>query len=190
MIRTFIAVEIDQLIIQRITSVIDQLAPRLKSIRWVGTGNFHLTLKFLGAIDENKVEPIGAVLTTALRPFPRLTINAKGVGVFPNPRRPRVLWVGLVGSQLESLKAKVDLALTPLGVAPEEKIFTPHLTIGRWRQGERPEPALEQELAKWREYEFGRSTIDEVIFFKSDLKPTGAIYQRLKLVGLGSDGMP
>lgn len=189
MIRAFIAVEIAAPTIQRITSVIERLAPRLKSIRWVGNGNFHLTLKFLGAIDESKIEPIGTALADALRPFPRLTINAKGLGVFPNPRRPRVLWVGLVGSQLDSLKAKVDSALTPLGIAPEEKIFTPHLTIGRWRQGERAERALEQELVRWRDFEFGRSTIDEVIFFQSELKPTGAIYHRLKVIALDSDAM-
>ncbi|MGH7886726.1 MAG: RNA 2',3'-cyclic phosphodiesterase, partial [Candidatus Binatia bacterium] len=135
MISAFIAVDIARQTIDRIAAAIEQLKPRIPAIRWVGAANFHLTVKFLGNIDEGKIEPIGAALADALRPFPRLTINAKGLGVFPNPKRPRVLWVGLVGTQLVSLQAKVESALTPLGFAPEEKTFTPHLTIGRWRQG-------------------------------------------------------
>ena len=190
MIRAFIAIEIDAATVRRITAAIEQLKPRIRAIRWVGGGNFHLTLKFLGNIDESRIEPIGAALTDAFRPFPRLTINAKGLGVFPNPKRPRVLWVGLVGSQLASLQAKVESALTPLGFAPEEKSFTPHLTIGRWRQGERADRTLEQELGKWREHEFGVSPIDEMILFQSDLKPAGATYHRLKVVMLKPDPLP
>ena len=190
MIRAFIAVEIDSATASRIAAAIEQVKPRIGAIRWVGAGNFHLTLKFLGNIDESRIEPVGAALANALRPFPRLTINAKGLGVFPNPKRPRVLWVGLVGSQLVSLQAKVESALTPLGFAPKEKTFTPHLTIGRWRQGERADRTLEQELGKWSDYEFGASPIDEVILFQSDLKPTGAIYRRLKVVTLKPDPVP
>jgi 2'-5' RNA ligase len=189
-IRAFIAVEIAPQIVERISAVIAELAPRLAGIRWVGAGNFHLTLKFFGNIDERQVDAIATALTEALRPFPRLTINAKGLGVFPDPRRPRTLWVGLFGSQLSLLKTKVESALTPLGFAPEQRAFTPHLTIGRWRQGERADRTLAQELAQWRDYEFGASTIDKVIFLQSELRPAGAIYHRLKLIALDSDAMP
>lgn len=190
MIRAFIAVEIDSLTAQRIAAAIEQLRARFAAIRWVGTSKFHLTLKFLGNIDENKIEPIGAALVEALRPFPRLTINAKGLGVFPNPRRPRVLWVGLAGTSLVSLQAKVASALIPLGFAPEENPFTPHLTVGRWRQGGGADRSLEQELGRWRDYPFGASPVDEVILFQSDLKPAGAIYHRLKVVMLKHDPQP
>jgi RNA 2',3'-cyclic 3'-phosphodiesterase len=193
-IRAFIAVEIDPATARRIAAAVQQLKPRIAAIRWVGAGNFHLTLRFLGNIDESRIEAIGSALTDALRPFPRFTINAKGLGVFPNPKRPRVLWVGLVGSHLVSLQAKVESALTPLGFAPEEKSFTPHLTIGRWRQGERADQTakqtLDQELGKWSEHEFGVSPIEEVILFQSDLKPGGAIYRRLKVVVLQHDRVP
>lgn len=194
MIRAFIAIEIDPVTVRRIAAAIEQLKARIGAIRWVGAGNFHLTLKFLGNIDESKIEPIGAALADALRPFPRLTINAKGLGVFPNSKRPRVLWVGLVGSQLVSLQAKVQSALTPLGFAPEEKKFTPHLTIGRWRQGERADRTAKQtlvrELGKWSDCEFGATSADEVILFQSDLKPAGAIYHRLKVITLKPDPVP
>ena len=190
MVRAFIAVEFSAATVNRISAAIEQLKPRIVGIRWVAQANYHLTLKFLGNVDESQIETIGQALAEALHPFQRFTINAKGLGVFPNPRRPRVLWVGLVGNEIVSLQAKVGLALTPLGFAPEEKKFTPHLTIGRWRHGEWTNGTLEQELGRWSDYEFGVSPIDEVILFQSDLKPAGAIYRRLKVVALKPDPMP
>jgi 2'-5' RNA ligase len=188
-IRAFIAVEIAPQIAARIGAVIKPLAARVGKLRWVDPANFHLTVKFLADIDESRIAPIGAALAEALAPFPRFTINAKGLGVFPNPRRPRVLWVGLAGNQLYPLKSKVDSALMPLGFAPEDQIFTPHLTIGRWRQGERVGRSLEQALGEWRDHEFGPSPIDEISLFQSELKPSGAIYHRLKVIALKPDPM-
>jgi 2'-5' RNA ligase len=183
-LRAFIAVEISPAIISRITEAIDQLRPQVRGIRWVAPANFHLTLKFLGNIDESQIETIGQALTDALHPFPCCTINAKGVGVFPSVKRPRVLWVGLLGSQLISLAAKVESALASLGFAAEEKTFTPHLTIGRWRQAARSDRSLEQALGQWSDFAFGQSPVDEVILFQSVLKPAGAIYTRLKVFAL------
>ena len=187
MLRAFIAVEIAHEVINRIAAAIDQLRPQVKGIRWLAPANLHLTLKFLGNIDESQVEAIGHALTEALRPFPRCTISAKGLGVFPNVKRPRVLWVGLVGDQLILLAAKVESALAPLGFMPEERSFTPHLTIGRWRQTDRSDRTLEQALSKWRSFEFGQSPVDEVILFQSVLKPAGATYTRLRVIALERD---
>jgi 2'-5' RNA ligase len=186
-IRAFIAVEIAPQTAARIAAASEQLAASVGNLRWVKPANFHLTLKFLADIDASRITPIGAAITEALAPFPRFTINAKGLGVFPNPRRPRVLWVGLAGSQLYPLKSHVDSALMPLGFAPEDQSFTPHLTIGRWRQGERADRSLEQALGAWRDHEFGPSPIDEIILFQSELKPSGAIYHRLKVIALKPD---
>ncbi len=190
MIRAFIAIEIAAATVDRIAAAIDQLKPRIDGIRWVAPTNFHLTLKFLGNIDESQIDPIGQALTDVLRPFQRFTINAKGLGVFPSVKRPRVLWVGLVGSRLVSLRAKVESALTPLGFAREEKIFTPHLTIGRWHHRERADRAPEHELKNWTQYDFGATLVEEVILFESVLKPAGAIYNRLKVVTLKPDRGP
>jgi 2'-5' RNA ligase len=186
-LRAFIAVEIAPEIIQRITAAIDRLRPDIRGIRWVAPANIHLTLKFLGDIDESQIEAIGDALSESLRPFPRCTINAKGLGVFPSVKRPRVLWVGLHGNQLISLAANVASALAPLGFMLEEQSFTPHLTIGRWRQTDGADRSLEQALSKWRDFEFGPSPVDEVILFQSVLKPTGAIYTRLNVFALGRD---
>jgi len=186
-LRAFIAVEIAPDIIARIAAAIDELRFQVKGIRWVATANIHLTLKFLGNIDESQIEALGQALSEALRPFPRCTINAKGLGVFPNLKRPRVLWVGLHGKQLISLAEKVTAALVPLGFMPEERNFTPHLTIGRWRQTDRADHSLEQTLGKWRDFDFGSAPLDQVILFQSVLKPAAAIYTRLNVFPLGRD---
>jgi RNA 2',3'-cyclic 3'-phosphodiesterase len=183
-IRAFIAVALEPLVIAKITGVIDELKPHISGVRWVPPGNLHLTLKFLGNIDEALVAPIGAALHDHLRLFPRCTINAKGLGVFPGLKRPRVLWVGLVGSQLVFLASKVESALLPLGFARETRKFTPHLTIGRWRDLERAPQSLVRQLDQWRAHDFGVSKITNVKLMQSVLNPEGASYSELTEVPL------
>lgn len=184
MIRAFIAAEIDPRVRENIWRAVDQLRASGLAARWIAPTNIHLTLKFLGDIEPNQVETVHAVLQERLRPFPPCTINAKGLGVFPDARRPRIIWVGIEGMALASLAAEVESALSPLGFAPESRKFSPHLTIGRWRQTDRPPKTLGQELAKWKDVEFGATRVDEVVLFQSVLKPEGATYHRLKAVTL------
>ncbi|HXV81691.1 MAG TPA: RNA 2',3'-cyclic phosphodiesterase [Candidatus Binatia bacterium] len=184
MIRAFIAVKLDSQTVLRISEVVAELKPRIDSIRWVRPANFHFTLKFLGDIEESKIEPIAQGLELELHPFPRFSINAKGLGVFPDPKRPRVLWVGLQGKELAALASKVESVLESLGFAREKRAFQPHLTIGRWRQFDRSSGSFGDELERWRGHEFGVSTVAEVIFFQSELKPEGATHHPLKVVAL------
>jgi RNA 2',3'-cyclic 3'-phosphodiesterase len=185
-IRAFIAVEIDPQTVRQIFAVLADLKPLIPGIRWVSPANFHFTLKFLGDIEESKIEPIAQALGLALRPFPRFTINAKDLGVFPDLKRPRVLWIGLEGKELLELASKVEKALEPLDFVPEKREFKPHLTVGRWRQFDRASRKFLEELEKWQGHEFGESTVAEVIFFQSELKREGAIYHPLKVVALAT----
>ena len=184
MIRAFIAVEIDPQTVQQISATVADLKPRILGIRWLPPINLHFTINFLGNIEESKIEPIAQALELALHPFPRFTISAKGLGVFPDLKRPRVLWIGLEGKELSKLASKVEKALEPLGFGPEKRDFKPHLTVGRWRQFDRASRKLVEELERWQSHEFGESTVAEVIFFQSELKREGAIYHPLKVVKL------
>jgi len=186
-IRAFIAVTLEPQVIAKITDAIDRLKPRIPGVRWVVPSNLHLTLKFLGGIDETLVAPISTALNQQLRLFPRCTINANGLGVFPGLKQPRILWVGLVGSQLVSLALKVETALAPLGFAPETRVFTPHLTIGRWRQVQRAPQSLARQLDEWRTHDFGVSKITSVKFIQSVLKSEGASYSELTEVPLSDE---
>lgn len=183
MVRSFVALDLAEQVRANIAQAITELT-FIPAIRWIAPANFHLTIKFLGEIDESRIDPIGAALDTQLRPFPRFGINAKGLGVFPDLRRPKILWVGFAGEQLFNLVSRVESALSPLGFTPEDRPFTPHLTIGRWRQFKRPPKNLAAELLKWRDREFGESVIDKAILYQSVLKPEGATYQSLKIVPL------
>ena len=184
MIRAFIAIEISPTTIARITAATADLKPKLPAVRWVAPENFHLTLKFLGDVETGQVEAIGNALELALTPFPRCTINAKGLGVFPGLRQPKVFWVGFIDDELTELARRIDAALRPLGFAGEPRSFTPHLTIGRWRQLEQRKGDLKQELARWRDHDFGATLVDRVILFQSVLKPTGAEYSKLRVIEL------
>ena len=184
MIRAFIAVDLDPQVIKRIDAAILQLKPNLPAVRWIPQANFHLTLKFLDAIREEQVDEIHAALAEQLQPFSRCVISAKGLGVFPDSRRPRILWVGVESDKLALLAAQIETALAPLGFAPEARGFKAHLTIGRWREPSRVSRELIAVLGKWRGAEFGQSTIDTVNLFQSVLKPEGAEYRCLKTIPL------
>jgi 2'-5' RNA ligase len=180
MIRAFIAAEIDQPVAGRILDAIDELRPKISHIRWTLRTNCHLTLKFLGAVEEPQIDAIGAALERELSLFPRCTIHAKGLGVFPDAKRPRILWVGIEGKSLAALAEKVEAALAPLGYEREKRIFMPHLTIGRWREFTRSTRQLRGVLEQWRDYEFGHSLVCEVKLFQSILTSEGARYRLLK----------
>jgi 2'-5' RNA ligase len=186
-IRAFVAVTLDSKVIDEIANASARLKPHIAGVRWVAPTNFHLTLKFLDGVDETLIEPIGAALREQLRLFPRFTINAKGLGVFPGPKRPRVLWVGLIGDRLVSLASRVEFALQPLGFTPETRKFTPHLTIGRWRQAELAPKSLGRVLENWQDRDFGRSRVKSVKLVQSMLKPEGATYNDLITVPLGTE---
>jgi 2'-5' RNA ligase len=183
-IRAFVAVDIDSAVTARIAAAIELLKPRIPGIRWVAPQSIHLTLKFLGNIDESGIEAIGAALRSRLRLFRPFSISVKGLGVFPGPRRARVLWVGLPGARLQTLASGIESALQPLGFAPESRPFSPHLTIGRWRETS-PAPALlSAELANWQAHDFGASDVGSVRLMQSLLRPDGAKYRALITVPL------
>jgi len=184
-IRAFIAVDIESQTLQNISAVIDELKSRFPRLRWMAIGNLHVTLKFLGDIEETKIDFIAEALREHLQPFSPFTISAKGLGVFPEVRRPHVLWVGLGGAQLAALASAVEKGLEPLGFSPEKRPFQPHLTIARRRESDRSSAQIGKELERWKNHEFGTSEVRTVMLFQSILKPEGATHQRLMDVALG-----
>ena len=184
MIRAFIAIKIDPRVIDAISETIVQLRPALPEIRWLALDKIHLTIKFLGDIERSQVDLVANALEQVAKLFPRFTISAKGLGVFPGLRRPRVIWVGLESIQLVKLAAKVEAALEPLGFVREVRDFQPHLTIGRWRQFDSATRTLAEELDRWKSHSFGRSQVEAVILFQSELKPDGALHQPLRVIAI------
>jgi 2'-5' RNA ligase len=95
-----------------------------------------------------------------------------------------VLWVGLNGDPLVSLASRIESALQPLGFTPESRQFTPHLTIGRWREQTPTIASLGSELKKWQAHEFGNFSVEKVMLMQSVLRRDGAIYRELLTVPL------
>jgi 2'-5' RNA ligase len=186
MIRAFIAVKFAPEVLECIADALEALRPAIPDIRWIPSANWHLTLKFLGAIDEQRVDAIVSALERDISLFPQCTINAKGLGIFQT-NRPRVLWVGVEGMSLGLLAQAVERAIVPLGFEPETRAFAPHLTIGRWREGKRRDRELQRIIEQWRLHDFGASKIETVELYQSVLNRNGAQYRALNSVRLKSD---
>lgn len=152
---------------------------------WVAPENFHITLKFLGGIDEARVQGVIDALHRAVAGHPPFAIDVGGLGAFPSLTRARVLWAGLLagGDPLARLAGAVDAALGGLGFAREERAFSPHITLGRVREPRRA-LALAEALAASGARPFGRVTIDAAALMRSDLSPRGARYTALASVPL------
>lgn len=186
MIRAFVGVRIDPKMTQKISEVQSQLKRSLTGIRWVVQENLHFTLKFLGAVEEEKITSIIKAVGRVVRPAQPFSLTAGGIGVFPDIRKPRVLWVGLEAQGLQTLSQEVEAALEPLGFAPEKRGFQPHLTIGRWRNFTAKAQRLKEEIDHWKDQDFGQSRVEEVVIFQSILKPNGAVYSPLQIITLGT----
>lgn len=192
--RTFIAVEIPEEIKSRIEQQQIAITRDLGDppIRWVRTEAIHLTLKFLGEISPDKAKQIEIQMPGIVAPFPPVEVEVGRLGCFPNLNRPRVVWIGIKenGNVLPELQRELDHWLQKLGFEEEKRGFSPHLTIGRVNRqaGNQERHNLGSKLAGCQVPSLGRFTVDELILFKSDLKPSGAIYSALAQVKLGGQG--
>jgi len=152
--------------------------------------NLHVTLKFLGNIEETRVAAIGSALGEALSGTEGFAATARGLGVFPDANRPRVLWIGLDAPPLTAMARGVERALAPFGVEQPATPFRPHVTVGRWRRPAPRDPRRRPALARWRDHEFGKFPVDEVTLFRSTLRSAGAIYSPLEVFPLKPGGNP
>jgi len=187
-IRAFIAVELPDAVRAALSAVQGRLGVRQHPyVKWVDPGGIHLTLKFLGNIDTEKVSPITEAIARAAQGVSPFHLELGGVGAFPSPRRPNVIWVAVTGDveRLSSLQRGIDHSLVPLGFSPESRPFTPHLTLGRLRErasgGERQKIGESLMTVKPEEVPFQAG---EISLMRSTLTPSGAIYSRLSSVPL------
>ena len=197
-VRTFIAIELDETINAALTDLQGQLKAKIPqgSVRWVKPGGIHLTLKFLGDVPANRIEEIERALTQACAGFPAFSLSVGGLGCFPNPRRPRVVWVGVQeeSGTLARLQKAIEDGMEKLGFAPERRKFHAHLTLGRVRR--RTSSGDVRRLGRLvKESDVGQTSASSVeplgqmearavSLIKSDLRPTGAVYTQLAAVRL------
>ena len=182
MLRTFIAIEIDPPHKQKLTNLISTLKQSDSDIKWVTEHQMHLTLKFLGNVEETKVQEISDALTLIANSTREFTITLSNIGTFPNAKRPRVIWIGVNKgkNKLKLLAGQIETELEKLDFPKETRDFKSHLTLGRVRS-----PKNLQNLTKLlTEVSFQSESaikISKLILFQSTLTPKGAIYKKITL---------
>jgi len=180
-IRSFVAVEIDEAIITRLSTVQQHLRGVGAQVSWVRPEGMHLTLKFLGNVPEHRLPEITHALETAVLSASPFRLSVIGVGGFPNLSRMRVVWAGIAqgAEALCALAAAVDQQLATVGFPREERPFSPHITLGRVKAPEGVHRLAE--LLRTHEGEsFGEMPVTHVRLMRSDLLPTGARYTMLR----------
>lgn len=184
-IRAFIAVELPQALTADIQRLQDKLKKQGLHLRWIRPQNIHLTLKFLGNIDAKDVVYITKTLGQAVQPHNAFTLAPQGLGIFPNLKNPKVVWIGVSGdtAKLVALQRSIDDALHILGFAKEKRPFRGHLTIGRVK-GRIDSRRIAEALKSCGLFTSDPFNVDRLALIKSDLRPQGPIYTKLEIVPL------
>lgn len=204
MIRAFLAVELRDDLRNRIALVQQDLRQRLGResspeirVTWVQPSSIHLTMKFLGDIDEHLIDPMCEAVGRAMTGHEALQMPIERLGTFPRPQQPRVLWVGPSeqweqgddAKRLAALHRAVEDCCQSLDVPSEGRPLSPHLTVARIKVGERH---VGQALAKSgvmdRPISLGSLVVESVVLMKSELRPTGSVYTKLWEVRTGRYG--
>jgi RNA 2',3'-cyclic 3'-phosphodiesterase len=184
--RLFVGIELSGELREAAGRVIAELRLVAPDSKWVRAENLHLTLAFLGQVDEAQVEPIGLALRQVAGRHRALRLSVGSGGAFGSARRPRVLWLGMGGEleALATLRAEVEAAMVPFGNQPEAREFRPHLTVARARHPRGDEP-LAACVERLREAELGELTVERVVLFQSQPGPGGSRYTVLREAALG-----
>jgi 2'-5' RNA ligase len=154
-------------------------------VSWVAPENFHVTVKFLGSVDDTRVQSVIDALHTAAHGHAPFDLEVGGLGAFPTATRARVLWAGLLAglAPLAALAGSVEEALSGLGFPRENRAFSPHITLARVREPARA-PALAEALNAGSSRRFGRVAVPAMALMRSDLSPKGARYSVLASIPL------
>jgi 2'-5' RNA ligase len=183
-IRAFIAIDLSPEIHQRLNEVLENYKRQLGTtpIRWVAVMNIHLTMKFLGDLSLSNLNILTDMIQTEVSSHHQFEISVGGSGAYPNNRQPRVIWVGVEAPQeLVAVQNGIESAAARLGYAREERAFSPHLTLGRVSRNATSQDlkTIAQTLEKTRVGFLGAIWVDKVHLYRSDLRPTGAVYTQI-----------
>jgi RNA 2',3'-cyclic 3'-phosphodiesterase len=179
--RLFIALDIPQDVRERISAYVERLRSLCPDARWARVDGLHVTLKFIGEVPEAKLSEITKALAEVKAgPF---EVKFEGLGFFPSPKSPRAFWIGVqAGDGLPKLAEAVSAAMGSVGIAREDKAYSPHLTLARAGSGHNLK-ALAGLLANDMET-FGTMTAHEFYLYRSQLGRGGSKYTKLERFGL------
>ena len=179
-VRTFIAIELDDAIRQRLAAAQQRLRSADAKVRWVGADQMHLTVRFLGEIDEGIVNQVAGAMHMAAADAQPFDLAVAGLGTFPPRGAPRVVWAGAdePTGALAALHKRLERELRNLGFERERRAFSPHLTLGRVKDP-RTCTRLRTLVTDGADEAFGTQTVTALVLFQSVLSPHGATYTPL-----------
>ncbi len=180
-VRAFVAVNLDQGLKDALAKVQERLKATRADVGWVRPESLHLTLKFLGQVEESRLAVVAEAIGTAATGYGSFRLVLGGLGAFPQPRAARVVWIGVQqgAEALLTLQARVEAGLEALGFAREERPFAAHLTLGRVRGPARREQ-LAVALTSIPAEPLGEMMLHRIDLMKSELGPGGARYTALQ----------
>ena len=187
-IRAFLAIEPPEDIVQAMLRLQEKLKREVSGrISWTRPEGWHLTLKFFGDDSMEDVEKISSAVQNRVASGLSLNLKIEKLGVFPDARKPRVLWCGTSGDveKLAALHKQLDADFTGIGFPKEDRPFRAHLTLARIKDPRSP-AGIDKALQKYRDFSTGVFFVRELILFQSKLTPQGALYTRLATFPLES----
>jgi len=181
-LRLFIAVDLSEEQKEQLLELQKRLMQDINGVKWVNATGLHITLKFLGEVENIPEEPWKPLLK-AINNFKPFKVSFQGIGAFPSLRKPRVIWSGVNEGkeQLRELSRSIDNVLKEHGFSPEKKEIIPHVTLGRIRKNEKG-ISLTPVVGKHEEFYTPNSDVNYINLYQSILSPKGASYKSLQKI--------
>lgn len=181
LIRTFIAIECSDRLCDACGSAIRELEPVVDGARWVRHENIHLTLKFLGDVEDRELHTVCQQLESVTQGWDVFSVACRGIGAFPNVDKPNTIWIGIEDPDeaLVKLQMAVAESFAQLGFPVERRPYKPHITLGRTRTRRFQRPEWQQMVDRYAKHEFGLLKVDNVTVFSSELERRGPTYTPL-----------
>ncbi len=190
-IRSFLAFELPEFVKEELSGLIRSFNRGVSKVRWVKRENMHLTVLFLGNINEETIPAMAEDISDICERFSPFIVRMKGVGCFPNIRNPKVIWVGIDGEieRMAKFYESLVMNLSKYGIKQENRTYRPHLTLGRIKGNSNIRDRMVGMISKGREITDKEFILQELVLFKSDLRPQGPIYTKLNSWSLLKDKM-
>ncbi|MGB9613444.1 MAG: RNA 2',3'-cyclic phosphodiesterase [Candidatus Margulisiibacteriota bacterium] len=178
--RTFIAVELPDEVRKNITELINELKTTEAAVKWVEQQNLHITLKFLGWVEDRKINEVMDLIKKAVEKTGSFKAKFAGLGTFPAGKTPRVVWVGVKdgSDRLTNLANALEKTLSQAGYRSQEREFSSHVTIGRIKEKKGVDKLIAK-ISEFKSSEFGEAIVNHVDLMKSTLTPKGPIYEKI-----------
>jgi len=174
--RLFTGLDLPDAVVRNLEALLARLRPTAR-IQWSPPANLHITTKFIGWWEDDRLEELKTALSRVPSTGP-IEVQIRKLGFFPNPHSPRTFWCGIEAAGLAALAAETDRATSALGIESEKREYSPHLTLARIKEKFNLQP-LREAVAALPSQDFGNFPARSFFLYQSILRPTGSVYTKL-----------